>query len=389
MKLLLIGPTPPPWTGMSISFKKLRDSFLGDFNLNGWTVKYLDTAPKKNQISGKFTLTRFLQINMILVKFVVRLLCFKPNVIYLTKGATILGFWRDFFLILLRNALSPKTKFVVHLKGGNYDNFYESCNFIQKKFIKQFIRNVDGIIVLGKSLVKMYDFEPSVKNKICVIENALAREPASKDAVSHKCTLPAHEPFQPVRVLFLSNLIYTKGYTHLLDACNLLFQKGIRNFQLIYAGAFMRSPDDPETDMGLLQKKFLERLNSASFAYYAGVVTGKNKDRLLSEADIFVLPTNYYVEGQPVSIIEAMAYGCAIVTTDYRSIPDLVKNRENAIFVKYSDPESIAGGLNQLILNPDLLKRAAVSSRAIYKNKFRWEIHYEKMKSYLLHGKCV
>jgi glycosyltransferase involved in cell wall biosynthesis len=43
---------------------------------------------------------------------------------------------------------------------------------------------------------------------------------------------------------------------------------------------------------------------------------GAEKQALFEQAQIFVLPTQYPVEAQPLAVLEAMAHGCAIVTTD-------------------------------------------------------------------------
>ena len=53
--------------------------------------------------------------------------------------------------------------------------------------------------------------------------------------------------------------------------------------------------------------------------------------------DIFVLLTRYPNEGQPISILEAMGNGMAIITTNHAGIPDIVKNGENGIVVKKNE----------------------------------------------------
>src|SRR5947209_6574248 len=56
---------------------------------------------------------------------------------------------------------------------------------------------------------------------------------------------------------------------------------------------------------------------------YLGFVSGDQKHRLLLEADIFCFPTYYENENQPVNLIEAMAFGLPILTTRWRSLPEL------------------------------------------------------------------
>ena len=63
------------------------------------------------------------------------------------------------------------------------------------------------------------------------------------------------------------------------------------------------------------------------------MVAGADKQRLLRESDIFVLPTTHPTEGQPISILEAMGNGLAVVTTDYPGIADVVCDGENGVVV--------------------------------------------------------
>ena len=56
---------------------------------------------------------------------------------------------------------------------------------------------------------------------------------------------------------------------------------------------------------------------------------------------MFVLPSYYNLEAQPITIIEAMAFGCAVYATDYRGIPEILEDRVNGEFIKPKDPQDI------------------------------------------------
>lgn len=375
-KVLMVGPVPPPYTGQSVSFEKLKSS-LENQSQGSEHVYHVNTAPKgRGHITGLVSLSRLLETIVVIFRVAMILATRKVDSIYLTKGSTKSGFFRDLMILLCRQALSRRSRFVVHLKGGNYDTFYYSCGEMVRKLVRFFLTKTSTIVVLGKSLVKMYDFMPSLESKIVVVENALTFE--------CEYMLADADESSAVEIIFLSNLIYSKGYSHLLNACKILLGRGINNFKLTYAGQFMGSPDDPvDFDVKDYSKIFLEDINREElkeYVSYAGIVSGDSKKKLLSDARIFVLPTNYHVEGQPVSIIEAMAYGCAIVATEYRSIPDITVMGENALYVEYGNPESIAVALEMLLKNGDLLEQYSRSSRRIYEARFKWEVHLEKMK---------
>ena len=66
---------------------------------------------------------------------------------------------------------------------------------------------------------------------------------------------------------------------------------------------------------------------------YHGIVGGEKKADLLKLCDIFALITRYPNEGQPISIIEAMANGMYIITTDHAGVPALVEDGKNGLLL--------------------------------------------------------
>ncbi len=81
---------------------------------------------------------------------------------------------------------------------------------------------------------------------------------------------------------------------------------------------------------------------------YHGFVSGAQKNQLLREADLFCFPTYYQNENQPVNLIEAMAFGLPILTTRWRSIPELFPASYPGL-VPVRSPEQIAETLIDLI----------------------------------------
>ena len=81
---------------------------------------------------------------------------------------------------------------------------------------------------------------------------------------------------------------------------------------------------------------------------YLGFVSGEQKNQLLREADLFCFPTYYENENQPVNLIEAMAFGLPILTTRWRSLPELFP-ANYAGLVNVRSPEQIADGLLALL----------------------------------------
>jgi glycosyltransferase involved in cell wall biosynthesis len=94
-----------------------------------------------------------------------------------------------------------------------------------------------------------------------------------------------------------------------------------------------------------------------------GYLRGSDKTRVLGNADIFVLPS--YGEGCPVSMLEAMAAGMAIVSTPVGGIPDLVHDGKNGILIGEVDPENIYKALKSLMSSPELLASMRTTNREV------------------------
>ncbi len=80
---------------------------------------------------------------------------------------------------------------------------------------------------------------------------------------------------------------------------------------------------------------------------YIGVVSGERKTKALWDANVFVLPTYYPMEGQPISLLEGLATGNIIITTKHAGIPDII-DETHGFFVPTQSPESIAVCLKKI-----------------------------------------
>jgi glycosyltransferase involved in cell wall biosynthesis len=104
-----------------------------------------------------------------------------------------------------------------------------------------------------------------------------------------------------------------------------------------------------------------------------GVVQGEDKARALAEADIFVLPSKYPLEGQPLAILEAMAEGLPVVATPRAAIPDMVVDGVTGFLVPEGDIKALASNLSRLIEDADLRERMGRAGRELYLSRFTRE----------------
>jgi glycosyltransferase involved in cell wall biosynthesis len=88
----------------------------------------------------------------------------------------------------------------------------------------------------------------------------------------------------------------------------------------------------------------------------------------LAAARFYVLPS--YREGTPRTVLEAMAIGRPIITTDAPGCRETVRDGWNGRLVRLRDPEDLAAAMEQLLLDPQLVETMAVRSRELAMSKF-------------------
>ncbi len=362
--ILLIGCTPPPINGQTLAFQAL--------------VEEMDNAESLlllglRGVSVRIFLSKILVFLWLLVRLVSKVLL-KKYVVYQTFSQSKEGFFRDFPIVFLAKLFGSKV--IGHIHGGNYDGFYLAQNRLIKWLIRNMLRQTDSVIILSENMKNMLDFEPSVLPKIKVINNGLFW---NINGNSLKIKLLPTESQKPVKILFLSNMIESKGYWDVLEATNILVNQYGYNIQADFCGEFIQYPD-AKRFMNIDEAKasfwsFIEINNLQNHVNYHGIVEGEMKEQLLEEAHFFVLPTNYINEGQPISIIEAMAYRCVVLTTDYRGISEMTTPNELAIYVEYNSPETIVEAIQKMLQNPSEYHQISENSYQNYLKRFTKEKH--------------
>ncbi|MBK9139505.1 MAG: glycosyltransferase family 4 protein [Verrucomicrobia bacterium] len=127
------------------------------------------------------------------------------------------------------------------------------------------------------------------------------------------------EPRETARILYLAHCTRDKGLFDAVAAvarANASLQRrGVDlRLELTVAGEFLSEAERDEFDR--------LRATHSAWLRYPGFVRGAAKEALFRNADVFHFPTYYANEGQPVSLIEAMAFALPIVTTRWRAIPE-------------------------------------------------------------------
>jgi len=286
------------------------------------------------------------------------------DVIYITISQSFSGNIRDilFYLICFKSL----SRVIIHLHGGGIRNLIFDKNRFLKKINRFFIIRLGGVIVLGQSLVTIFsDMIPKQRVHIVAAfaENYLF---LNEEKIENKFQMTS-----PLRILFMSNLIIGKGHEELIDAYHGLSKELQKMLRIDFAGSFESDSDE---------KKFLKKVDGFERIHYHGIVEGAEKKDLFARAHIFCLPTYYYYyEGQPISILEAYASGCAVITTDHGGIRDIFKDGINGFEVQKKSSKSIKLVIEKIIDNIGQLLPMALSNRKTAHNKYRQSNHISSM----------
>ena len=253
-------------------------------------------------------------------------------------------------------------KVVCHLRGGFFREWIEGANPLTRAYVKLTHSFVHGQIVLGECL--KYLFDGYVKrSRLYVVPNGKDYDVQPKVRLNKGA----------VRVLYLANIIRTKGVVDLLQSVPIVVAENPK-VEFRFAGDWIHPELKKEVDSYM-------RVNADLPVRFLGKVNAEEKYRALSSSDIFVFPTYYPPEGHPWVLIEAMAFGLPIVTTDQGAIRETVIDGVNGYLVEKRNPKDLAEKIKLLADNRELRKRMSQESRKRYLNEFTEVRMVERMSS--------
>lgn len=335
MTILFIGPLPEPVTGQSLACRVLLDDLS-----NRYEVAVVDLS-KKEFVQGVTSVARVREVLRMLRGIWQQRLA--ADAIYLTVSQSLAGNVKD--LVIYAICYRKLHRMVVHLHGGAgmRDILHGSRRL--RALNRFFLKHVGGAIVLGDSHRDIYHgIVPH--ERVHVVPNFAEDEVfTTAERIDAKFNRP-----ETTRVLFLSNLLPGKGHEELVDAFKSLDEDAKRGMRVDLAGGF-------ESDHQ--KERFLAKIAGEDRIRYHGVVAGERKRALLEQAHVFCLPTYYPYEGQPISMLEAFASGCAVITTDHSGIPDVFRDGVNGLQVRKRSVADIRQALMQAVVQSHRLRQMA------------------------------
>ena len=132
----------------------------------------------------------------------------------------------------------------------------------------------------------------------------------------------------------------------------------------------MVGPDKGDGSLARTRKK-AEELGLGTRINFPGRVAKQEVPQWLNQGDIFLNTTN--VDNTPVSVLEAMACGLCVATTNVGGIPYLLEDGQDALLVPPDDPEAMAVAVDRILEEPGLAARLSRDGRRKVE-QFDWGI---------------
>lgn len=363
-RALFIVPLPPPVHGSSMVSQSIKESsvlneaFDMDF-VNLSTSRKVEEIDKRSWTLYARKAVRFIGSY---VKTFWSLATKRYDLCYLAITCHGVGFLKDAPFVLLCKLFGRKVVIHQHNKGMAND----VDRPLYRWLLPMVYRNTK-VILLSWRLYP--DIEKVVKREqVMICPNGIP------DTNSKEISVRKHNDVP--HILFLSNLIISKGVLVLLDALKILKERGCQ-FVCNFVGGESKE---------LETKKFLcevEARGLNGLAVYHGRKYGKEKEKFLRKADMFVFPTFYFNECFPLVILEAMMYGLPVISTDEGGIKDEVADGVNGFVVKTENTYALADAIQLLLEDSKMRNRMGNEGRRIFLEKFTMRQFEYNMKRIL------
>ena len=366
MKLLVFAHTPPPHHGQSYMVQLMLTGFGGDCRWKKPEASsplgidcYHVNARFSRGLSdvGEFQGNKILLIFWFCLQAIwVRFRYGVKNIYYVPAPGKRVALYRDWLIMLLCRPFFKNV--ILHWHAAGLAKWLETATTIGSRTVTyRLFQPVELSIVLSQYNVA--DAEKLLSHHIRVVNNGIpdpcpdfetALLPLRRERFAERVKFFAAETAQvplTVQVLYLAHCTREKGLFAAAEAVLLVNrQLAVRQLpmqlKLTTAGNFVTAEEQAEFE------QLRENPEFAAAIEHLGFVSGAQKEQLLRSSDLFLFPTRYLGENQPVNLIEAMAFGLPLVTTRWRSLPEMLPPNYPGL-VDDQEPDKIAAAILQVL----------------------------------------
>ena len=332
-KILVIGPYPPP--------------------LGGGTVECLTLT---NCLMECYTTTSITKFNTNREGFALLWLPGLISKVLRADSVFVYGSHRRvclFCIFFIPFSKLFRKRSVVKITGGNLWEYFNSGNFALRTLIKLTLFRANTVFLETRYLVEKFrQHHPGVHwFPMTRLRSGVSAD--SNNGTVHSDHAPSLDSDARLRVVYLGHINEAKGIPLLLDAAD-----GLDGISIDAFGEF-----EAKDGRQLSEDTFRGRNVN-----YQGVVQPSELSKVLDQYDVLVLPTRYIGEGYPGVIIEAKRAGLAVLSTRWRSIPEIVNHKVDGLLITPGDVTELTAALNELNSNRDLLRTLQKGSFESFSN---------------------
>lgn len=247
--------------------------------------------------------------------------------------------------------------YVLHLHGADYREYWDEVPAWLGARIHTMFARAARIVVLGTVWAEFIAGRvPSVADRIAILPNSSPRP-----------TLPHTGGGETVHILFLGRIGERKGVPQLGEALKRM--QNLPNWRATIAG-------DGEVEAA---KAKAAEYGLADRVDLPGWVGPERVAELIASADILVLPS--FSENLPVSVIEGMAAGLAVVATPVGAVEDIVHDGQTGLLVPPGDVDALTEALTRVVTDPALRARLGAAAQQFHRRTLDLEPYADAMRN--------
>ena len=363
VKVLLIGQTPPPYSGQALMLERLVHTRFARLEVHHVRMAFSASV----QSIGRFEMQKVAHLVQVI---------WRALVLRFRRGVQVLVFppagprWnpvlRDIALLLVLRPFFRKTVFTFQAAGVS--EFLESRPKLVRRLAMWAYGRPDGAIHLSRLLPP--DAEYFRAKRVVVIPNGI--EDTAPPYIQKE--RPAEGT---VRILYVGFIDERKGAMALLEAVSTLARTGL-NFAVTFIGEFTSKAFEQRA------RRFCEEHGLDDRISFVGQRLGDEKWEQFHRADILCMPSHFESEALPLVVIEAMMFQLPVVATRWRGIPDLIDDGVSGYLVPIRDPQALADALSRLISDSTLRRTMGANARRRYLDQFTIERYLQRTEDFLL-----
>ena len=260
----------------------------------------------------------------------------------------------------------PVISLVHHLRSSELRSKWQ--NTFYRIVEKTYLQSVDGFIFNSKTTQSVVHrlIGNNKSNVLAYPPTDRFGEPISEEEIINRAQT------NPLRILFLGNVIERKGLHTLLKAASIQPS----TFRVDVIGSL-----DAEPEYTRQIKKMIEQNHLSTFVFLHGSLDKEPLIEKLKQAHILVVPSSY--EGYGIVYLEGMCFGLPAIGTTAGAAGEIIEDGQTGFLIEPNDSASLFAKLKLLTEDRGLLTRLSLGARKRYLRQPPWEATAESIRNFL------